>query len=221
MDDQRANRLAGWAGIVFSVLSLIVLPLALPPPPPPALGATGAQFATWFADHRMGFLIGNYLGIAAFIPGLLQLAVLAARVRRLEGANGWFSTLILGSGVFTYAMFACSLALFQVLPFLVEARHHDMAEALGSFANVWFALDGLGAVPLVLFVGWAGRATGALPGWFAPFSWVVALLAIFMSLGSLTFQPAWLAGGGPVTLLGFIAFFAWTGVLGVIFLRAG
>jgi hypothetical protein len=219
MDDQRASRLAGWAGIVFSVLSLIVLPMALPPPPPPALGATGAQLATWFADHKLGFLVGNYLGILAFVPGLVQLAVLAARVRRLQGPNGWFSSLILATGAFTYAMFACSLALFQVLPFLVDARQHDMAEAMGSLAMVWFALDGLGALPLVLFVGWAGRATGALPKWFAPYSWLTALLATVMSLGALTTQPAWLAAGGPVSGLGFIAFFVWTGVLGGVFLR--
>src|SRR5688572_11022238 len=103
MDDRSANRLAGWAGIVFSVLSLIVLPLALPPPPPPALGANGAAFGTWFADHKLGFLIGNYLGILAFVPGMVQLAVLAARVRRLRGEHGWFSSLILASGAFCYA----------------------------------------------------------------------------------------------------------------------
>src|SRR5262245_3594068 len=106
MDDPRTDRIAGWAGIVFSVLSLIVLPLILSLPPP--LGSSGAAFAAWYGEHRLGFLIGNYLGVAAFFPGLVQLAVLAARVRQREGATGWLSSLVLATGTFTYAVFACS-----------------------------------------------------------------------------------------------------------------
>lgn len=73
MNETTGLRAAGWAGIVFSVLSLIVIPLSFPPPPP--LGATGAEFSAYYDAHRWGFLIGNYLGIAAFIPGFLQLVV--------------------------------------------------------------------------------------------------------------------------------------------------
>jgi hypothetical protein len=214
MDD---SRLAGVSGILFSLLSLIVLLFAFPPPPP--LGSSATAFADWFAAHGRGFLVGNYLGIAAFVPGFVQLAVLAARVRRLEGDGGWLSSLVLSTGIFAYAVFACSLAVFQVLPFLVEPRLAAATEAMGSLASVWFALDGLAALPLVLAVGWATMRTGALPRWLATASWVVALLAVAMSLGGLTATPAWLAGGGPLTGLGFIAFFAWTCAIGVAFLR--
>lgn len=217
-DDSHALRVAGWSGIAFSVLSLIVIPLEAYPLPPP-LGSSGATLAAWFGAHRRGFLIGNYLGVAAFVPGFVQLAVLAARVRRLEGAAGWLSSLVLGTGTFTYAVFACSLVVFQVLPFLVDPRLEAAMEAMGSLGAVWFALDGLAALPLVLAVGWATVRVGVLPAWFAWASWLLALLALVMSLGGLTATPPWLAGGGLATGIGFVAFFAWTFAIGVIQLQ--
>jgi hypothetical protein len=219
VDDTRGMRLGGWAGILFSILSLIVLPLVAVPmaPPPPLLGSDGPAVVAWFQAHRGGFLWGNYLGIAAFFPGFLQLVILAARVRRREGEGGWLGALVLTSGTFGYAVFACSLILFQVLPFLVDAA---AAQALGWLASVWFALDGLAALPLVLAVGWAVLRTGALPRWVAHASWAGAALSVVMSLGGLTATPAWLAGGGPATFAGFVGFFVWTAAIGVAMIRS-
>jgi hypothetical protein len=217
MDEGRANRVAGWAGVVFSILSLIVLPL-LGPGLPPVLGASGEAFATYFEEHRVGFLVGNYLGIAAFFPGFVQLVVLAARFRKVEGPTGFFAALILTTGTFGYAVFASSLALFQVLPFMTVANAQS-AHAMGSVASVWFALDGLAALPLVVSVAWATRAIGVLPGWFGRFSMVVAVACLAMSTGALTTQPAWLAGGGLITGVGFVVFFLWTLVLAILFVR--
>jgi hypothetical protein len=204
-------KIAGWSGILFSILSLIVLPFALPPPP--ALGASGAEFAAWFSAHKTGFLIGNYLGIAAFAPGFVQLVFLAARIRERDES---MASLVLTTGTFGYAVFACSLVVFQVLPFTSDPKNADV---MGTFASIWFALDGLAALPLVLAVGWATVRTGALPKWLATLSWLVAALALLMSLGALTATPTWLAGGGPATALGFVGFFAWTTAIAVIFLR--
>ncbi len=218
MERSRSDRIAGWAGIVFSVLSLAVIPLALPPPP--ALGASGAGFAAWFAAHRVGFLVGNYLGLASFFPGFVQLVALAARVRAKEGEGGWLGSLVLATGTFAYSVFSCSLVVFQVLPFLTQPRLDAPMEAMGTYASIWFALDGLAALPLIVAVGWATTATRVLPRWFATMSWGVATLAVAMSFGALTAEPSWLAGGGPVTALGFVALFVWTFVLGVLFLRS-
>jgi hypothetical protein len=195
-----------------------VIPLiafALPPP----LGSSGVAFAAWFGAHRSGFLIGNYLGVVAFIPGFVQLAALASSVRRLEGADGWLSFLVLGTGTFAYAFFACSLVVFQVLPFLLDPRLEAAIEAMGAFGAVWFALDGLAALPLVLAVARATARVGVLPAWFGRASWLLAVIALVMSLGGLTANPAWLAGGGLMTGIGFVAFFAWTFALGVIQLQ--
>ncbi|HEY4121676.1 MAG TPA: hypothetical protein VGM56_27610 [Byssovorax sp.] len=218
MNVARERAVAGYCGIAFSVLSLVVIPLAQPLPPP--LGTSGAGFAAYFTAHRSAFLLGNYLGVLAFAPGLVQLASLAAEVRRAEKEGGFFTLLVLASGLFAYVFLACSLVVFQALPFLGAPELAPATEAMGSFAMVWFSLDGLGALPILVAVGWAALATGALPRWFARASFVTAVLAVLMSLGAMSATPAWLGAGGPLTGLGFVAFFAWTGALAVAQLRA-
>ncbi len=213
-----SRRLAGWCGIAFSLLSLIVLPLVSFSAPPP-LGAEGSALSAWYASHRLGFLVGNYLGLVAFVPGFVQLAALGGRIRQLEGAGGWLSTLVVASGTFTYAVFACSLVVFQALPFLVGPRLYSEMEAMGILATLWFSLDGLAAVPLIVAVAVATARTGALPKGFTGASWAVAALALAMSLGALTATPPWFAAGGALTGLGFLVFFAWTFAIGVVFLK--
>lgn len=221
MNETRSLRVAGVCGVVFSVLSLIVIPLVATPAAaaPPVLGATAEGFAGWYALHRTGFLIGNYLGVLAFAPGFVQLAVLAARIRAREGASGWLAPLVLASGTFAYAVLACSLIAFQAMPFLIDPAAPQATLAMGTLTAIWFSLDGLAGLPMIVAIGWATLATGALPRWFAHLSWAVAALALLMSIGGIVDQPAWLAGGSTATFLGFVAFFAWTLVLGVIFLR--
>jgi len=224
MASVRTQRVAGWCGIAFTVLSLIVIPFtASGDVPLPALGGSGEAFARWYAAHKAGFLVGNYLGVAAFIPGFVQLAVLAALFRKhddQEEDERWLGAFVLASGTFTYCVFACSLIAFQALPFLVDPASPQATLAMGTLASVWFSLDGIAAVPFLLAVGWATLATkSVLPRWFASFTWVVVALAIVMSLGSIWIEPAWLAGGGPATMLGFVAFFVWTGVLSFVMLR--
>jgi hypothetical protein len=216
VDESKAQRMAGWAGIAFSILSLIVIPFAVPPPPPLA-GSPADVIAYWASGHRTPFLIGNYLGIAAFIPGFVQLAVYAARVRRLEGPHGFLSSLVVSSGTFTYTVFACSLVIFQVVPVLTAPD--SSTQAFGVLANVWFALDGLAAVPLIVAVTWAASVTKASPRWMVPFGAVICALALLMSLGSFSGVPEWLAAGGPATALGFVAFFAWTFAWAVSMIR--
>ncbi|MBS2013007.1 MAG: hypothetical protein JST00_08980 [Deltaproteobacteria bacterium] len=218
----RTQRIAGWCGLVFTILSLAVIPLtASGTTALPALGGSAEGFARWYAEHRTGFLVGNYLGIAAFVPGFVQLAVLSARFRSRDDEESWFGAFVLATGTFTYAVLACSLVVFQVLPFLIDPASPQAMLAMGSLGSVWFALDGLAAVPFLLAVGWATLATkDVLPRGFATFTWVVIVLAFVMSLGGIWIQPAWLAGGGPATIAGFCAFFGWTGVLAVVMLRS-
>jgi hypothetical protein len=219
MDDKRSALLAGWSGLVFSALSLIVIPLA--PSIAPALGASGASFSQWYAEHHWGFLIGNYLGILAFLPGFVLLAVLTARIRHREGVTGWMGWLVFGTGAYAFAIFAASLILFQTMPFLTGPKLGVAAETLGTFSVIWFSLDGLAAMPFVLATGWAALSTEVLPRWFANLSFLVGGLCFLMSLGSLSATPTWFAAGGPLTALGFVAFFGWTTALSVVLLRTG
>lgn len=221
MDGPRLQRLGGMAGLAFVAASLAVGPLGVLPPPVPVLGASGAEFAAWYSAHRTAFLVVNWLGVAAFGPGLVQLAALVAAIRAREGASGFHSTLVASAGTLTYAVFCCSLIVFQVMPFLLAPHLGAAAEAFGDLTSVWFALDGLAALPMVLAVGAASRATGALPRWFEASCWPVSALLLLMSLGALSAVPGWFAAGGPLTLAGFGAFFAWALALAIAQLRAG
>jgi hypothetical protein len=219
MDERRLQRIGGGCGIAFVVLSLAVVPFSVAPPPLPTIGASGADFAAWYAAHRVGFLVGNWLGVAAFVPGFVQLAVLAAAVRKREGETPFFSALVLGSGTFAYAVFCASLCAFQAMPFLVDPSRADAADALGTLTSAWFALDGLVGLPLVLALAWAGRATGTLPGPVVAAAAPVGVGLLVMSLGALTTTPAWLAAGGPATAGGFVLFFAWLLAVSIAQLR--
>ncbi len=221
MLDKRALRAGGWCGIAFSALSLIVIPLTATPSTGvlPALGTSPEDFAAWYSTHKMGFLVGNYLGIAAFVPGFVQLAILYAVIRAKEKEPAFLAPFVLASGTFTYAVFACSLVAFQALPFLTDPYSPPAMMAMGTLGSIWFALDGLAAIPFLLAVGWATLATGALPRWFASVTWVTIAFAILMSLGAIWDEPRWLAAGSKATLLGFFVFFVWTTVLSVLFLQ--
>lgn len=216
-DGPPGRRLAGVAGIVFAVLSLIVIPLS--PETPPPLGSSPAEIAGYYAAHRLPFLIGNYLGVAAFVPGFIQLAFLAALIRRAEGQDGWLSMLVLSSGTFVYGVGAAVLLVFQAVPFLIGPGREGALEAMASLANAGFALIFLAGLAFVLAVVWATLSTGALPRWFAYAGVLVAIVSLAQSAGAIVTEPRWLAGGGLATSLAFMAFFGWLFALGVIFVR--
>jgi hypothetical protein len=210
-------RLAGAAGILFSVLSLIVVPLS--PELGPPLGATADEIAGYYVRHRSGFLVGNYLGIAAFLPGFVQLVIVSSWVRRREDRQAWLGTLVLTTGTFAYAVGAVVLIVFQAVPFLLQGEGRVSMLGVASLANVGFSLFCLAAMPFLASLGWATLATGVLPRWFGWTSLACALGAIGVSLGALVTEPRWLAAGGLATGLGFFGFFAWTFVLALLSFR--
>jgi hypothetical protein len=145
--------------------------------------------------------------------------VLYAEIRKREGAAGWLGMLVFGCGTFTYAIFGCSLVIFQAMPFLIDPAVPQATRALSTLSMVWFALDGLAAAPFIIAVAWSVATTHVLPKWFGILSWITAALAVLMSVGALVESPQWLAAGGTVTDLGFVGFFAWIACMAVLFLR--
>jgi hypothetical protein len=225
-DGPPGRRLAGAAGIVFAVLSLAVIPLS--PEVPPPLGSGLPEIAAYYTAHRLPFMIGNALGVAAFLPGLVQLAFLAAAFRRAEGQDGWLWMLVLSSGAFTYAVATFVLIAFQTVPFLIRPgdtvpfmiRPGDDGGlvAITFLANAGFSLVFLAGLAFILSVIWATLSTGVLPRWFAHAGVLVAISSLVQSAGAIVTEPRWLAGGGMATMVAFQAFFVWLFALGVIFL---
>jgi hypothetical protein len=157
-------------------------------------------------------LLGNYLGVAAFLPGFVELAIVARWIRRREGPDGWLASLVLATGTYGYADGTVVLVVFQVLPFL---GGNDGA-AMYGLANVGFALFPLMGLPFVVSIGWASLKTAVFPRWFGWASFASAPLAVGVSLGALMTEPRWLAAGGAATGAGFVGFFGWALVLAVL-----
>jgi hypothetical protein len=212
------QRIAGLAGILFVVSSLIVIPLS--PVIPPPLGSSAAEISAYYAGHGIPFLIGNYLGVAAFLPGFVQLAFLTALVRRAEGGDGWLAPLVLGTGTFAYGFGAVALTLFQALPFVIAPGMEPAVHGVAGLANVGFALFFLPASAFAGSVAWAVLSTRVLGRWLGYAGAFVALVSFVASLGALTTTPRWLAGGGVASSLALVLFFVWLLALALTFLRS-
>ncbi len=184
----------------------------------PVLGASPASIASYFSSHRMQFLVGNYLGIAAMIPGLLALSYLSALFRRAEDNEGWSWLVVLSSGIFAFGVATADLVVFQAIPFLSAPGLELGAKVASDIAEAGFALAMLPVSGFALAVAWACRATNALPRWVAPSGIVTAAISFAASLGSI-WTPPFLAGGGPVTSLALFVFACWFGAIGVALLR--
>src|SRR4051812_33871242 len=102
MDATKERRLAGAAGILFAVLSLAVIPLS--PEIGAPIGSSADELVGYYIRHRFGFLLGNYLGVAAFLPGFVQLVITSSWIRRREEPHGWLGSLVLATGTFAYSV---------------------------------------------------------------------------------------------------------------------
>ena len=214
MDSNRGAKVAGWAGIVFLVLSCVVVVVS---PSWPSLGATQGEVVAYYRAHRLPFLVGNYLAIAALIPGFVQLGFLVGVFRRAEGEGGWLWIVVLGSGVAAYALGGAVLVVYQVIPFELEAGQEAVAKGFSDLGGAGLALFLLAQLGYVLAVTWASVATRALPRWHAALGVGVAILSLTGSLGAIVTPPL-LAGGGPGSCVPAGAFFVWNTVIAVIFL---
>jgi hypothetical protein len=205
MQTRRLRALTGWTGIAFFVLSGIVLFLV--PLWPPA-GAPMEQILSYYGAHRTPFLVGNYLAALAAVPGLIQIAGLAALVREAEREGAWLWLAVLVSGGAAHAVGLVVLLLFQALPFVAVPGSEGAARALSEAANVGF---GFFFVPIVATAAALGAAivrTRIMAPWLGHAAWAVGGAAFVASLGSI-WPTGMLASGGLASVGAFTVFFAW------------
>jgi hypothetical protein len=211
----RGRALAGVSGVVYVVLSIFMV-VTIQGEPLPTTGTSPQQVADFYARHRLGFLIGNYLGVLALAPSVPFMAYLTQVVRRREGEAGTAGLTFFGLGLLAHALGGTCLAMFQTLP-LVESP--ALAKVVSDLANLAFGLCFVLIAAFAASAAWAVLSTDALPRWAG---WTVAALcpaALVASLGTIvTTGP--LAAGGPVMLAVFMAYLAWTLAVSVALLRA-
>ena len=209
-------RAAGWGGVLFVVLSGAIVVLS---PFWPPLGAPADVVVDYYREHRMPFLVGNYLAAAAAIPSFLQIGGLVMLIKRAEGERGWLWIAVLSSVVLAHAVGALALAAYQVVPFELGPGQEAVAKGFSDFAGVAFAFFMAVLSAFVALTSWAVLETRVLPRWYAFLGVPIAGACLAGSLGSIWSEPAWLAGGGILDATATSAFFLWCLILALLFLR--
>lgn len=210
----RGRKLAGVSGIIYVILSSFVA-ITVQGDFLPTTGSSPQAIVDFYAKHRVGFLIGNYLGVLALVLSVPFTAYLTQVVRRREGEAGFAGLTLFGLGLLAHAMGATCLGLFQALP-LVEAP--ALAKVVSDLANLAFGFCFVLIAGFAAAAAWAILATDALPRWAGWTSLALAPAALVVSLGTIvTTGP--LAAGGMVTLGVFVAYLAWAAAVSVVLLR--
>jgi hypothetical protein len=210
-------RWAGLTGLAFVALSGVVLFVA--PFWPPA-GASAQAVVDFYRAHRLPFLIGNGLALAAAVPSFVQLGALIVLIKKAEGERGWLWAATLVAVIVAHAVGAIALLAYQAVPFELGPGHENVAKGLSDLGGVAFAGFLFIVAGFVLLTSWATWTTRVLPRALGHAGVPVAALCIVASLGGVITEPTWLAGGGLFSCLAAGAFFAWCGALSFVFLRA-
>jgi hypothetical protein len=186
MSERMVWRLAAASGILYVAVGLAHGGGGGPDP-----GASRTDIASWVGSTlgpRGVNWIGAYLEVLGLLFFVVFAAVLAAAIRRREGATPWLSNVILGAGLITVTV---KLASFPA-SFALAYRAHEgfepqLAAALTDMNNLSFILTW----PLsALMIGAAAAGIlryGALPAWLG---WSGAAVAIaVLSAVPLAFGP--------------------------------
>src|SRR4051812_39181224 len=107
-------RMAAWGGFLFVVLSGVIVVLS---PFWPPLGASTAEVVAYYREHRVPFLIGNFLAIGAAVPSFAQIAALCLLIKKAEGERGWLWLAVFGAALLAHAVGALALIAYQAVPF--------------------------------------------------------------------------------------------------------
>lgn len=212
MDGTRWQRAAGVGGILFVVLTFVVVlwaPLSTSTPEPAFDGAARDWLAYARATHNQILPLTPVSILALF--GFAVFAVgLALRLRRPDGRSGAPSILVLLAAVATEALWMTGNGVSLAIAF--NARDLDAATAgllyglnNGLFVISWYAIAGM-----LLAAGAGAFSTHALPTWLA---WP-----------ALAIGAAWLVAAAlPLTGLWFVPyafFYFWVVAVCVVLVRS-
>ncbi|HXN90973.1 MAG TPA: hypothetical protein VN906_05760 [Candidatus Sulfotelmatobacter sp.] len=191
MSERMVWRLAAASGILYVAVGLAHGGGGGPDP-----GASRTDIASWVGSSlgpRGVNWMGAYLAVLGLLCFVVFTAVLAAAIRRREGAQPWLSNVILGAGLITVTVKLASFpAAFALAYRAHEGFEPQLAAALTDMNNLSFILTW----PLsALMIGAAAAGIlryGALPAWLGWLGVAVAI-ALFASVPFAFGQGAFVA----------------------------
>jgi hypothetical protein len=204
----KGRQAAGLAGIVFGVLSAAIFPAIYPDFPPP-LGGAASEIVRFHGAHGRDFLIGNYLGLLAMIPGLFKLSYLVRLFRMHEAAESTKSLFVLCTGVFAFGVSTCDLLVFQAIPFVARPGLDAGAKAVSDIAFAGFAIVLIGLAGFMWAIAWANEERWVLPRWLTRAGIPLGIVSLAGSVGACISAPSFWAGGGAMSSICLGAFLVW------------
>ncbi len=213
------QKLAGAAGILFVVLTLVS---AFIVSPPPSADESPAKFLEYFDDNRTVLLVQMIIGFIAAIPAVLFLSGFWNLVRGEEAEGGIFATTALVGFVLAGAVVLVATGWIGALGYLGDGNGLDEGNArtlslLGSVLCNSAIFAGFatfeGGSALVLLNG------SAFPKWLGWAGLVVSLLGLLgmFSIG----REGFFAPFGPASFLAFLSFSAYVVLVSIfMWLRA-
>ncbi|MBV8117813.1 MAG: hypothetical protein JOZ01_07525 [Candidatus Eremiobacteraeota bacterium] len=213
------ERSAGFAGLAFVVLVLVV---GFLPGVPPASNAAPAEIAAFFDAHRTVMLFSAWLSWPLAALFLWFAVQLRAFLRLAPQVDDGLPTYMFAAALLATAVTFVS-ATFQVaLVFHPAANLGDpLVRALYDGFNASGTALLLGPVAIMVFAAsHSGRRHASLPAALVYFGYLTALLDALSSL-SVFFTDGFLALGGVGELaLGLLPFAVWVVWTSVVLIRA-
>jgi hypothetical protein len=186
------RRVAGVAGVVFAVSTVLQFVVA---PAPPSWDASGSEIRDWFVDHREGVLVQGWLMVVAVFAFIVFLVGVCDLLRRTTDGAALATVAALGGGVAAAALLVGQAA-FNAAVWIdgnAEASADDTVRLVWSMACLLIYGASMPGIVLLAGAVAVGRRNDAVPVWSARVAAVVALLGVAGTL--IQFGPvfAWFA----------------------------
>lgn len=219
MGTWNGQKLAGAAGVLFIVATLVS---ALVVSPPPAPDKAASEFLEYYADNRTILLVQMMIGLLANIPAFLFIAGFWNLLRRDEGDGGILATAAVLGFIVAGAVVTIATGWLGALGYLGDGNGLEESDArtlslLGtvlctSGIFVSFATTEAASGYLLL----KGSVLPKWLGWVGLVAAVIALVAVFSVAQSGVFAPF-----GFFSFAAFLSFSAYVVLVSVfMWLRA-
>lgn len=203
MGTWNGQKLAGAAGVVFVVATVVAIFMVSPPPSP---DESPAKFLEYYSDHRSAIIAQALVGLLANIPAILFIAGLWNVLRRDEADGGVLSTSSVIAFIFGGVIVTIGTAWVGALGYLGDGNGLDEASARNL--SLLGAMTGLPA-SFAAFAGYSAASgylllRGAtLPRWLGWIGMVAALLTVLATFG--VAKSGFFAPFGVASFLGFVS----------------
>jgi hypothetical protein len=199
MPTWNGQRLAGAAGLLFVLATLVSLFIVSPPP---GADQPAAKFLTYYSDHRTVLMVQAIIGVLANIPALLFAGGLWSLLKRDEGEGAVLGTAAVFALIAAGAIIALMTSWPAGLAYLADGNGLD--ETSARTLTILSSLFSVGIFPMIasvnVFSGWRFLQGTTIPKWIG---WVGLIAAILAVVGIFTF-----AKSGAFAPFGFFSFAA-------------